>query len=450
MIITRFVFLSLLSFLLTFATSCQQKVEQQQPLSQQKLKYDVPPLMERSPALAAMPEWTMTWERGQNIHQKFRLTGDPKAGLSLAALYMQEARITGEHPYYYNAALDILNIIIDHPPKEKIFHYQALVSKASVMLSQHQFKEALEIGQQALQMETKDAQVYGILCDANVELGQYDKAVAMADKMVSIKPDLRSYARISYLRELHGEVEGAIEAMQMAVKAGVAGQEGTAWARNTLANLYLEYGYVEEAKQQVERCLVERTDFPFALATKATIELHQDNIDKAAAANEKAMNGMPEFSFYITKAKIQELKGEKAAYESTKTALLEMMKEDTESGHNMSLETGRIYLDLFNDPAKALEVVQPEYEKRADNIEVNILMGTILYEMGKYQKALAHFEKASRTNCQKPDLICLKAMTLHKTGTPELAIQQLKNIDLNTLLDKKIEAKCKEIIASAV
>ena len=51
----------------------------------------------------------------------------------------------------------------------------------------------------------------------------------MADKMVSIRPDLRSYSRISYLREIHGDMPGAIEAMKMAIQAGYPGYEDRAW-----------------------------------------------------------------------------------------------------------------------------------------------------------------------------------------------------------------------------
>ncbi len=45
----------------------------------------------------------------------------------------------------------------------------------------------------------------------------------MLNRMVSIRPDIRSYSRISYLREIHGDIPGAIEAMELAVEAGAPG-----------------------------------------------------------------------------------------------------------------------------------------------------------------------------------------------------------------------------------
>jgi len=377
---------------------------------------DIPPLKQREGKLADAPEWSSIWEEGQNLYQKVRMTGDAKSALLLAAVYMQEARITGDHPYYYNAALDVLNVVGEQPQRDKILNYQALTSKGSVYLSQHQFDKALAIGKDALKIETKDAQVYGVLCDANLELGNYEEAVKMADKMVSIKPDLRSYARISYLRELFGDYEGAVDALELAIAAGIPGHENTAWARHTLANLMLDYGKTAQAKEQLEGCLKERPTYAFAIATLADIALKENNIAEAEKLTDKACALMPEFSFFVTKAKIQKAKGEMAAFDKTRNELLVMMKEDTESGHNMNLETASIYLDLFEDTDKAMAYAEQEYKKRPGNIEVNKLMGEILFESEKYDQAIGYFDIASKTKWSAPDLLCLSGLSLCKKG----------------------------------
>jgi hypothetical protein len=54
------------------------------------------------------------------------------------------------------------------------------------------------------------------LVDGNVEMGNYATAIEEADKMISIRPDIRSYSRASYLREIHGDYPGAIDAMKLA------------------------------------------------------------------------------------------------------------------------------------------------------------------------------------------------------------------------------------------
>src|SRR5205807_8990054 len=70
---------------------------------------------------------------------------------------------------------------------------------------------------------------YGVLVDALVELGRYDEATAAAQVMTDMRPDLSSYSRISYLRELHGDTNGAMAAMRLAIQAGPLRSEATAW-----------------------------------------------------------------------------------------------------------------------------------------------------------------------------------------------------------------------------
>ena len=78
--------------------------------------------------------------------------------------------------------------------------------------------------------------VYGVLGDALVELGRYAAAGSAFQKMVDIAPGLSSYARVSYFRELHGDVAGAVAAMRAARQvAGTA--PDTSWAAYQLGEL---------------------------------------------------------------------------------------------------------------------------------------------------------------------------------------------------------------------
>src|SRR6187431_2416008 len=166
---------------------------------------------------------------GQYKKLKEKNKSNPKdvdSKLAMVELFMMEARISGEHGYYYPAALKIINDVVSQELKDPMM-YRALLDKSSVLLSLHQFEEAKTTGEKALQYNSYSADIYGVLVDANVELGHYEQAITYADKMVSIRPDLRSYSRVSYLREIHGMVDEAISALKMAVAAGYPGDEPT-------------------------------------------------------------------------------------------------------------------------------------------------------------------------------------------------------------------------------
>ena len=88
------------------------------------------------------------------------------------------------------------------------------------------------------------ARIYGVIVDAQVELGRYGEAERSLQRMVDLKPNLSSYARVSYFRELHGDLDGALEAMRLAVSAGGDGAENVAYVQTLLGNLEFERGNV--------------------------------------------------------------------------------------------------------------------------------------------------------------------------------------------------------------
>ena len=138
-------------------------------------------------------------------------------------------------------------------------------------MSQHQFSEARDLAEKARQINPSNAYVYGVLVDANVELGNYEEAVAMSDKMQALKPSLESYSRASYLREIYGNYPGAIAAMKLAVEAGLPGSEPQCWSKNTLGHLYETTGSLKDAGIEYDEILAMRPSYAFALRGKAQV-----------------------------------------------------------------------------------------------------------------------------------------------------------------------------------
>lgn len=341
-----------------------------------------------------------------------KIKSNPKnydARLSLAELFMQEARISGEHGHYFPAALEIVNAVLNENP-EQGSKYRAMLDKASVLLSLHQFAEAKKIGEEAVKLNPYDAGIYGVLVDANVELGNYEEAVKMSDKMISVRPDIRSYSRISYLREIHGQPEGSIEAMKLAVSAGYPGLEQTEWARLVLGNLYKNYGHLDSAEIQYNIALSMRPNYPFAIAALADVEAMKGNEIKAKELLEKACSLIPEVGFYVELAKMEKEKGNIERTKKLTNEILAMLADDEASGHMMSLEYAEVYMDLLDNPDKALEYAKKEYTARPNNIDVNKSLASIYYRKGNYAKSSEHLTKALKTKSKNPELVCLDGL----------------------------------------
>jgi len=359
------------------------------------------PLKERNEFLAKSEDWPGVKNKVSELFKNILAdSNDQKSRLMLAQVYMQEARITGDHPYYYPATLKILEDII----KKDNNNFEALAFKASVLLSLHHFKEALEVGNKALMINRNNGFIYGVLVDANVELGNYDEAVKMSDLMQSIRPGLESYSRASYLREIYGDNTGSIEAMKLAFQAGLPGTEEASWAGNTLCHLYENTGNLKAAEEISKIVLQQRPSYAFATAALGRIEMANKNYKKAIQLLDSAILVMPEVSFYEHKAEALAKIGDKDGAKKVYAEILEMLKEDSESGHYVDMELAWIYLEL-GDTKNAMKFAKIEYDRRPNNLDVNHTMAWVNYKMGNFSEAKKYIDVAMRMGTQNAELL---------------------------------------------
>lgn len=349
------------------------------------------------------------WDDVQNVfqNQKLRLSKNPtdfEARINVALLYIKEARVTGEHGFYYPSALAQLEKVLENEKAQEDVKFRALTIKAGVQLSLHDFTAARETAEKALALNDKNAQLYGALVDANVELGKYKEAVLYCDKMVGIKPDLRSYSRVSYLREIHGDIDGSIDAMKMAVKAGIPGTEETAWTMQTLGDIYLKYGKSEAAEATFKEILSTRSDYPFAIDGLANVAKELGKYREAEVLYEQAISVIPEVGFYINLADLYKKENRTEELKKIKTEILEMLKDDTDHDHNMNMEYADVYLNLFDNPEQARNFAMKEYIVRPENIDVNLMMAKIHKALGEEEMMKKYTVAALVTNSKNPEL----------------------------------------------
>jgi tetratricopeptide (TPR) repeat protein len=363
--------------------------------------FTIPELKARPASLNAR-EFGLVKKKVDGLVARIRANpDDAKSLVLLARLYMTEARITGDHPYYYPAAEKLLDRAMQADPS----FAPALIAKGSVLLSLHRFADALEVGKRAVVVAPKEAACYGILCDAYGELGNYPEAIKAADAMVAVRPDLMSYSRVSYMRELHGDDAGAIEAMSMAVQAGVPSFEETAWARYTLGNLYRQQGDLKSAERAYQMAIAERDGYPFALAGLAHIEAVKGNNALAIRMLDTAASLMPEYSFIELKGEILRVAGETRAADSLVAVVERMLADDEAAGHRVDLAYALLYNTNRIKPEAALERAQKELSLRPDNLEAQHGMAFALFRAGRIAEAKDYITRAMRTGWTRPDLL---------------------------------------------
>ncbi len=383
-------------------------------------------LKERTGSIALSAEWLDTKKAIEGLLST--IAANPqnnKAKLNLAQAYIQEARVTGNHGYYDKAALDLLDDVIQNEPK----NFDALCCKATVLLSQHHFSDGLVIANRALPLNPNSAFIYGLMCDANVELGNYPEAVKMSDKMISVRPDNRSYSRISYLREIHGDLPGAIYAAKLAVSAGFPGLEQSEWTRMILAHLYETTGHWDTAEYHYRTALLNRPNYAFAIAGLGRVEKAKGNYKEAISYFEKAKSMITEYSFSDELTDLYRLTNEKEkAGKSAREviAMLSPMANADESsnshGHYADKELAYAYLKV-NDTDNALKHALLEYNRRPENIDVCETVAWVNYKKENYMEANKMINKALRTNCQNPSLLCRAGLIKIKAGEKQKGIE---------------------------
>jgi tetratricopeptide (TPR) repeat protein len=393
----------LASLLMLLITSCGMVAGEstENAVSDTQKSLEIPDMFQRKGELANASEWQKTQQKVEELKSKIaKKPDDVKARLQIATIYISEARITGEHPYYYPAIHKILDGALSMEPN----NFEAIVLKASVYLSQHRFQDAKQLAEKAQKINPSNAFVYGILVDANVELGNYKDAIAASDKMQTLKPSLESYSRASYLREIHGDFKGAIEAMKLAVQAGLPGSEPQCWSRNTLADLYLRTGQLDKAEEQFKVNLVVRPSYAFSMGGLAKVEEKRGNHDKALQLLDSASAILPEFSFHEQMADIYAAQGNREKAMAKYDEVLKMLEEDEASGHTVALEKAKLYTKMEKF-AEAEKYVQQEYKLRPNNIDVNKEYAAILYKKNDSSKAKEHMRLAKVTNSKDPELL---------------------------------------------
>ncbi len=421
--IIRAVLLVLLSSSLTLSlTSCGDQHNGKDEMNVNGVR--IPMLVARKNAADTLGEYHSIRETYNNAVAKLKAdTGDVQAYLNLATAYIMEGRITGNSSYYSNASIKVLDKALNGEVVTQDQRFQALSLKSTVLLNMHQFQQALDVAKEGMAINSFNAGLYGALVDANVELGHYDEAVKACDQMLGIRPDLRSYSRASYLRQIYGDNRGAIDAMKMAVDAGVPGMEQTEWARVNLGDLYLNTGSLDSASYTYRTALAYRPDYPYAEMGLAKIARAQKSYDTAINYTKAAIHVLGESSFVSYLADLYELKGDAEKANKTRHDVVDLLEKSEQEQvknaavpHNGNRELALAYLNI-RDYDKALTYAKKDYDMRPSNIDANDLMAWIYFSKGDFAGAQQYAAKTDITHMRNANLLYKNALIYAKAGS---------------------------------
>lgn len=309
---------------------------------------------------------------------------------ALGAAYIQRGRETGDPTYYAKA-----EAVLDTALKRDAQNFEALIGKGTLANARHQFREALALGERALTLNPTVARVYGVIADAQIELGMYDEAEATLQQMVDIRPDLSSYSRIAYLRELHGDTAGAIDVMRLAMSAGGPTSESSLWVRVQLGDLYFGSGDLATAERQYQQALALSPDYVYAQAGLARVRAAEGSYDEAVDLYTQLTTRMPLPEFVIALGEIQEAAGRPDEAARQYAVVRAMQQLFAANGVDIDLELALFDADHGADPQATLALARAAYERRP-SVKAADTLAWALHRAGQSHEARGYAEEALR------------------------------------------------------
>jgi tetratricopeptide (TPR) repeat protein len=350
------------------------------------------------------------------------------ASTMLGQAYLQKARETGDPSYY--------------PKAETLFHQalttnaadgEAMVGLGTLALARHQFAAALDWGEQARALNPHHAPVYGVIGDAQIELGRYDDAVETVQAMVDLRPDLGSYSRVSYLRELLGDRDGAVAAMEQAATASSGYAENVAWVHVQLGNLYFDGGDIDNAGHDYAAALAAVPGYAPALAGQARVAAARGDLDTAATLYERAVRAIPLPEFVIGYGDVLSAAGRQEEANAQYALVAAIQQLYAANGVDTDLE-----LALFTaDHGRAEDLPQAVKQARAQvNVRPSIVAWDVLawtlYRSGDLDGAAEASQEALRLGTQNALMRFHAGMIAAARGETAQAIAFLESaLELN-------------------
>ena len=311
-----------------------------------------------------------------------------------------------------------------------------------LLLGKHEFAAARE---EALKLNKKmpdDVMVYGFLTDANIELGNYDDAEQSAQLMLDLRPgNLPGVTRAAYLRELFGDVDGAMELMNMALQSTPPSEvEDSAWILTQMAHLDLSRGKIVEAEKSLQQALTLFRGYHYALGNLAKVRIQQKRYNEAIQLLEQRYQAASHAENLYDLAEALQLAGRKEDAKKSFTEFEQKSLLETNRGDNSNRELIFYYADYAHEPAKALEVASREFARRHDVYTLDAYAWA-LHVNGQDQQARQQIEAALAIGVRDAKLMRHAGEIAMKAGDPAAAQKYLQQAaELNTIESEQARA----------
>lgn len=366
----------------------------------------------------------------KNLQSRVKLYPDDYAAFDgLGAAYLQKGRETGDSADYelaktaFGKSLDLLS---NDPAAAS-----AMTHMAVTYMAEHQFDDALAWAQNAIALGSGDPTPWAIAGDALADMGNYAAAAEAYAKLQSAD-DSRGEAlaisyqresRMSYLRFIAGDTQGAIGLMTSALRTSIETHmpaENIAWSQYQLGDEFFQLGDIATAEKNYLAAVDEYPGYYRALAGLAKVRIAQGRYSDAAELLTKALAVVPYPEYAAALGDVYRKMGqnEEAKKQYDLVEFIGHLSEINQQIHNRDLAL--FYADHELNLEQSLVLARTELEVRRDVYTWDVLAWSLL-KNDKLQESADAIEHALARGTQDATLYFHAGMIYERLGESDKA-----------------------------
>lgn len=355
---------------------------------------------------------------------KDRLASEPNhvaSNATLATGALVKARVTAD-PTWYGVAEQAAKRAVAGDPR----HPEALDALGSLALARHRFADALPFAERSRRAQPARLAPYDIQIDALIELGRYQRAFAIADRRLQLRPDLASYSRSSYAAQLRGERALATRYMALAADSGRPGSEESAWSRVQLGQLRLSSGDLAGAQREIRRVLATRPDDGRALAVLGHVRAAQGNLPAAERLLTRAFAVQETSAMAASLAEVQDALGKSRARDASLAEARRIDADEAKNGVLVALDVAGFEADWRTPTAADVARARAAHSQRPGIIGDDVL-GWVLTRSGRCEEGLRWAKRSLRLGTREAPMLFHAGMAATCAGRTQEGAAYLRD-----------------------